>query len=213
MGTCFLISDIGAIWAIGAKIFLGNFFISNQYCVRGLCSMGTMFLWAPCFYVAPFYDALFWHHLLFCCVWGTSFTGTSFMWHHVLWYCFFVIVLMMFVEVAWWFGMILKNHYGSWCPSGTLHEHFMDIFMNIWLIFWIGDERWVLEGSREFGCCNWVALSGCFVGLLCRVALSGCFAGLCEALWWLGMWSMGNVVFLLFASFPGVFKLTVEDNQ
>jgi hypothetical protein len=34
----------------------------------------------------------------------------------------------------------------------------MDIFMNILLIFWIGDERWVLEGSREFGC---------FVGLLC----------------------------------------------
>ena len=74
--------------------------------------------------------------------------------------------------------MILKNHYGSWCPSGTLHEHFMDIFMNILLIFWIGDERWVLEGSREFGCCNWVALSGCFVGLLCQDAPPGCFVGL-----------------------------------
>jgi hypothetical protein len=41
-GTILLISDICAIRAIGAKIFLGNFFISNQYCVRGLCSMGTI---------------------------------------------------------------------------------------------------------------------------------------------------------------------------
>ena len=58
---------------------------------------------------------------------------------------------------------------------------------------------------------------GCFVGLLCQDAppgrFTGCFAGLCEVLWWLGIWRMGNVVFLLFASFAGVFKLTVEDNQ
>lgn len=54
---------------------------------------------------------------------------------------------------------------------------------------------------------------GYFVGLLRRVALSKCFAGLCKALWWLGIWRMDNVVFWLFASFPGIFKLTVEDNQ
>ena len=182
----------------GYHVFMGTVLCGTMSC-------GTSF-WCP----------ILTSFIILLCVWHRIFMGTSFMWHHIFGHEFMWLLFYDYFNDVFWYGMMIWDDFKkslwvlvpfghiAWTFYGYFYEYLIDILDGGWEMGGGGQNIWML----------WlVALLGCFVGMLYRVALSGCFAGLCEVLWWLGIWRMGNVVFLLFASFAGVFKLTVEDNQ